>query len=732
MPKFSDNYYYRKCYFERDQVPTQSVMRNKMSPPLADVYFKSMTPKLKVLAGLEPPMKGGGSDWYVPPRDILQGKAVLKPEKKEHLSKLGFMGIDFFGEHLVKRHHKNMDEEQERVLQENDANWKKKVEISSRQQWEETSKEESQHNTSKIQNGFHEFRMLYATSVNNIETLLFDAAINEIEGIKDNAVKKMEERYKVFVKQQAVTLYDQYAMYLDREKKRLKNKFIENIERSRTAATNQLHNIKLDKHIAVEKLRLFLECQNLACQVYVALKEREDCRLEMEKSEHIHRKKMRKLKEDIALKDFEIQLSNEKEKKRQEFIRIWKKKVCHVVKKFQEFVGYCLKVLPNHADFFINMEKLMLIQLSDAMETPCSGSIFSAEPESDKDPVAKPHPFYVFCDKGFKPQINQDLCPKHCTSSASLLPVVVVNERLIYSACDNLEAFPDTVKQFIDGKRGEDTDVADDHDYTYDIPVRCTTSQQVLELKLESSIMQILQNEMPNVRDVPTKCCFCKIPYCFCSPLRPSEIVVDKRSKADLNPIPAKVPTGEKMTTREIELQHLREPKWKSYMKYVEPQRCKCGKRAKKHLEEHLPAYMRQRSTYEPVEIPNYEPCSMETLKELVKDAQGKRTPPPTPEKAESKTRNVSTQFSDPHFEELCTCFSDEGIEQLFKKLIIESRLFDDAAAPKMRVVDGSISASHLEKKPASFAEDTAYALRSMIHDSPILEELFKKGDCKF
>ncbi|CAH4029099.1 unnamed protein product [Pieris brassicae] len=735
MPQFSDNYYQRKCFFDRDQVPTQSVMKNKMSPPLAEVYFKSMTPKLKVLAGLEPPMKGGGTDWYVPPHDILQGKTVLKPEKKEHLAKLGFIGIDFFGDRLVKQHYKNMDEEEKQVLEENDANWKRKVAISSRQQWEETSKDAANNNTNKIRNAFEEFRIMYTSSINNVESLLFDAAIKEIDTVSNAAHKKMEARFKKFVKQQATTLYDLYANILDKEKTRLKNIFLENIEKSRTNTTNHLHNINLDKHVAVEKLRLFVECQNLACQAYVALKEREECRLDMEKSENIHQKKMRKLKEEIALKEFEIQLSKEKEKKRQEFIKVWKKKVCHVVKKFQEFVGYCLKLLPNHADFFINMEKLMLLHLSDAMENPSSESIFSPEPESDKDPVPRPHPFYVFCDKGFKPKIDQNLCPKHCTSSASHFPVVIVNNKLIYTKCDNFDMFPEQIKMFIDGHRGQDSDVIDDHDYTYDIPVKTTASQQILELKLESSIMQILQKEIPNIRNVPTKCCYCKIPYCFCSPLHASEIILQKPTQAADEPavVVPEISSGEKITTRKIELKHQREPKWDSYMKYVEPQKCKCGKRAKKHLEEHLPAYMRKQSVFEEVDLPNYETCPLDTLKILVKQARGKKTPPPTPVKVESKTKNVCTQYSDLEFEELCTCFSDEEIEKLFQKLIVESRLFDEAAEPKFKIVDGSIAmGSDLDKEPGSFAENRAYSLRNLIHESPILEELFKKEDCTF
>lgn len=84
MNDLSDNYYLRKCHLQRDQVPTQTMMKTKMSPALAAIYFNSMTPKLRIVAGLEPLLKGGGTDWYVPPEELLKGRSVLKPIEKKN------------------------------------------------------------------------------------------------------------------------------------------------------------------------------------------------------------------------------------------------------------------------------------------------------------------------------------------------------------------------------------------------------------------------------------------------------------------------------------------------------------------------------------------------------------------------------------------------------------------------------------------------------------------------
>jgi hypothetical protein len=724
MFKLSDNYYQRKCYFKQEQVPTQSVMLKKMSPPLAKVYFKSMRPKLKVLAGLEPPMKGGGSDWFVPPSEFLKGRAVLKPVAKEALKKLGFNGIDFFGEDIVAHHHKCMQEEQRKALLENDLTWKATIEASCQQKWEDASREAAERNTHKVCDAFNEFSILYTTSITQIEILLQDASLNEIKRAKEEAYQNMLRRFELLVKKQATMLYDLYIDKLNNEKARLKDQFLDNLERARSSTFRELHDINVEKHTAIEKLRHYMECQNLACRVYVALKEREECEREILLSKHKHEKKVKLLKEEIALKDFEISLAKEKEKKRQEFNRVWQKKICEVVKRLQMFVSYCLNSLPEQSEFFLNMEKLMLLQLNEAVDNPSAESILVHEKDTFHTPIPRPHPYFLFCDKGYKPEIDQNLCPQHCTSSASHLPVIVVNKRCIYAACNNFEMFSDKIKQYVQGKRGDDADFEDDQDYAKYVPVTVTPSEQIGELKLESSLLQVLQKEYPNIKEVETECCVCRVPHCFCSRLLAKKIsspVLPPKKEVSIHSIPS----GNKIERRDVELEHEKEPKWESYMDYVDPTKCRCAKTAKKHLREHLPAYMRNMSIYESPELPHYEPCSVATLQKLVRKAQRKR-PPPEPMVVKSRTRDVCTQYSEPEFDVLCTCMSDDEVNRLYNDLFKEPRPdgFD--------IVGGSAAANNLERRSSSFATERAYSLRNLLASSPELEEIFRKADCNF
>lgn len=731
MYSLHENYYHRQCYFEREQVPTQSVMKNKMQVPLAHVYFKSMNWKLKVLAGLEPPMQGGGPEWYMPPDELLACRAVLHPEQHEVLKKLSHEGIYLYGEKILKKYYKSLQREKEQALHENDLKWKKSIEDSNRRQYEESSKRQAFLNSSKIKEAFHEFEMIYRTATTSIETLIFDSAIQEIERVREEAYQKMKKKFEKLVHKQATMLYDKYNDMLMREKARLKGEFVKEVDTIHTDTSNQLHDINVEKHVAVEKLRKYLECQNLACQIYVALKEREACKKELELSKYEHNKKMKEMTRELEMKNFEIQNEREEEIKRQKFNAIWKNKVCHVVKKFQMFVEYCLKLLPQHAEFFTNMEKLMLLQLNEAIDNPSTESIIE---NSIEHPVLipRPHPFFLCCDRGFKPKLDETLCPKHCTSSAAQFPVIVVNKRFLYAACDNFQMYSEKINDFILGKRGDPIDFEDDHDYTYDVPFKYTSETAIEELKLESSLMQVLQHEVSNIKQVPIECCVCKIPNCLCSPTRPSRVSLPPMGPVTPEEPP---PEGKKIEPRSEELKVHREPKWESYMEYVLPKRCKCAKRAKKHLNEKLPAYMKNMSPYDVPDLPNYEPCNLEDIKRLVKNSRSSYEKKQSVDISDKivfpTTRDMGTQWSDHEFDILCTCFSESELANVLDKAMRDSMLFDpDKVGKRCSIVRLSARPSDMGKTASTFATDRAYSLRKLLDNDLELEQIFAKESC--
>ena len=400
----------------------------------------------------------------------------------------------------------------------------------------------------------------------------------------------------------------------------------------------------------------------------------------------------------------------------------------------QMLVSYCLKTLLDHAEFFINMEKLMLLQVNEALEDPCAKSINEVD-EQFQTPVPRPKPFYLFCDKGYKPKLEEDLCPKPSgASSLSDIPVIIVNKQCLYAACDNFDQFTDKLKEFIGGHRGDDVDFTDDLVYEHFNPVKYTDSQQLSEVKLESSILQVLQEEMPRIQtdeEIPNKCRGCELPWCSCRS--------DKESLKD--PLPghgsSASPENSKKTTiseRSINLnvssqlksstagpsanmnhlEHAREPKLKKYMRYTEPKKCACALSTKNHLGEHLPAYMRNMSRYDAVKLPNYETCSDITLKKLVQLANPQKTPSPIVELS-LKTKDVYTQCSDKKIDLLCTCFKHTNLDSC------------EPVRNKDQFILENVSPSYMKTRLGSFAVDRAHSLRQLIQDAPELKEMFYK-----
>ncbi|CAH0590095.1 unnamed protein product [Chrysodeixis includens] len=732
----SENYRLREFYLKTDTVPTMSVMKKKMSENLAAVYFKAMTPRRKVIAGLEPSLKGGGADWYVPPEELLQGRAVLKPTTKQLLSKLNHKGIGELGLRMYDRHEKIRKQERDRLMLEHDLKRRNDVEQGCKEVAEVTAQKAKTKNTEQMINDFAHFTYLYRESLGKFELLFHEAAVAEIKKIREAAIRKMEIKFGVALKTQATRLYSEYAEKLEGQKNRIKNEFIHKLEVMRTAMGDNIHDLNLDKHLAIENLRKFLECQKLACQVYVALKERDKCEKEIKEIKHMYKKEVKELEEKIAFQDLEIYLAKKKEKKRQEVVTIWQRKICHVIKKFQIFVTYCLNQLPEYAEFFLNMEKLMLIQLSQVLEKPTSESIIEVEPEQFHTPIPKPKPFYLFCDRGVKTDVTVDekLCPKQYTSSATQLPVIVINKRCIYAACDNFEQFNNKVKQYIHGVRGDDADFKDHNTYPHFVPIKYSSSTQLLDLKLESSLLQVLQQERPNIRDLPVQPDF-HDSSCLCTPCY--NPLLERFMTKPLKP-PSPVETAVfskdfKHTSKTVELTHEREPKWETFFEYVEPKKCVCTKKVgKKHLPDNLPPYMQRRSKYEQPELAQYEMCTVTDLKMLVKAARKQSTPPPV-ELVPSKTRNMSTQYEDMELEALCTCFTDVELEKFFSDLTIDAPVMVSpiSTSAGFKVV-GSSATGHLEQRQSSFATDQIHSLRNILEDFPKLVEVFANKDCSF
>ncbi|XP_047031436.1 uncharacterized protein LOC124638507 [Helicoverpa zea] len=725
MCNLSENYRLRECYLQRDEVPTQSAIRKSMGP-LADVFFNTLCPRRKVLVGLEPPLKGAGADWYLKPEDLLEGRAVLKPLKNKAVAKLNHEGIDKLGAKVFKKRCKDMERERESVLSDGDSQWRASVASACKQLERDLHDAYSKATTTHVSNAYKEFASLYRKSLSSIEKLFHESFIADIKKTRENAVQTMQANYAEKLKHQTTILCDVYDKKLMEEKVKLRQQFEEKLEIVRTCLGHIIHDINVDKHVTVDHLKQYYERQNLACMMYVSIKERELCLAELEESKRIHQKIAKKLTESVIIKDYEIYIEKLKEKRRQNFLVLWHKKVAKVVKHFQDFVTHCLFDLPEHAEFFINMEKLMLLQISEVLENPSAESIIVVQPEEQlKTPVPQAKPFYLVCDSGYKAKLDQDLCPRHTgtASTAQLLPAIIVNKSCLYAACDSFEQFTNKIKAYIHGYDNEE--IPDDLIYEHFQRFKYTPSQQQLELKLESSLMRVLQEEIDYVKQLPFKCSHCKMPLCVCLCSPPPSV-----SEAGSELVPTKPPIH--LTPSQL-LMHEQEPKWESYFNYVKPLRCTCGKTVMNDVQRHLPAYMRK-ATIGPPEIPEYEICPVSKLKELVKNAREEVPVPPSSSAVPVPKlyKDASTEYIEPVYEYMCTCLSDSEMETgRLLHIFADNKNVDKKWIGKPRLVGEDLSPSFMAQDLGEFATARAHSLMNLLKDTPVLEEIFDRDKLK-
>ncbi|GBP27296.1 hypothetical protein EVAR_77310_1 [Eumeta japonica] len=680
-----------------------------------------MPSKIKVHAGLQPILRGPGKSLHISPEDMLKGNVVLTPVKPEDVSSLGCSGIQMIQNKFLKSHQKTLETKKQAALDESDKKWLEIVKTICADNFKECSEKAKINNSIRLREAIRQFEVLYISSINKLEETLNAAPAEKIELLKEQIYNDKVSEYEKLVKQQATALYDKYETKLKEQKTLSRKYFIEGVENKRTEIATRIHDINLEKHRTVDKLRKLIEYQNLACQVYVMLKERKYSKAESGEMRYVHGKVTAKLTKELHQKELKIKIAHEQKRQREEYICPWKEKVRHVVKKFQEFVAYSLHNLPEYGEFFINAEKLMLLHMNSAIEDPNTESIFEEDVEEESTTSAPaPEPFVVFGDLKtdiFKKEIQKKLCPDRCF--CPLLPVLMINKRCIYAGCDNFQVFRDKIKAFIDGKRGDDNDFANEK---ITVDAERQPSKDVYKSTVESSMTRLLKKEQQSDKPICCKC-LCRLDVCFCSPPHLSDISLPLY-RQDPPPSLVRIPSGNKITTEEARTHHRREPTLEKFVKSVVPNKCDCANRLRKGLKEHMPPYMIKTSKYQSLAIPSYEPCSIATLKDIVEKLRG--TPPKTSKLTPTDIKiEAATQCQNRISCRLCSNAKTTGLRE-------ELRAFDDL--PQFKLVgehSPTKGSDYLFEKKDTFAMKRVRSLRQLLISYPSLKSLLDVHDNK-
>lgn len=117
----------------------------------------------------------------------------------------------------------------------------------------------------------------------------------------------------------------------------------------------------------MEQLRHCLECKNLANLMYVLCMERRKCGIERSVLEYKHKVSVDELNKTIQNQEEEIERLTEETEQKDKQLEIREKCLLEILKQFQKFINYALRATPTQAEFLLNVRKMMLFEITQAI-----------------------------------------------------------------------------------------------------------------------------------------------------------------------------------------------------------------------------------------------------------------------------------------------------------------------------------------------------------------------------
>lgn len=661
MSKIHEDYYLRKYYLENSKMPTQKMMTRKMGETLSSFYFNEMNDKLKALAGIELRTPLGAGNWCASPADILKGKNALKSVTKDFISHLKYINPYVLGEQVLRTESRLIKLRNQKVVAQNTQQWKEIIKKKCEEHEEIFTKEIVSDYKRNINVELKKCYATYMESMKQIENILRYSATNAVKQFREQTWELVKGYYKMQLQKQEIDLTDKYRNVLHKKKDKLRHKFIYNLQLNRTKAMAVIHDVKVEKLQTVEKLRNYFAYQNLACQLYVFLMEKEECERQKNELVNVHTEKINKLNTKMEVLEEELCNAKKKETKQRENYKYVEEKVYEIIRKFQLFVTYCLKLMPEHAEFFVNMENLMFLQLNESLDNSSSESILFEEKPTEIQENDKVETYLIFDN-------NPDTLN---------VPMFMINKHCVCAVCGNnkdLTKIRDSAEKLFEEKN---------FDYSCFKPVKCKSQHEIKELKLESSLMRIIKNEIKYLECITNPCCHCKKKECNCSLRFYSEAIAGVDESTNYETI--------YRPRRSVTKQYLGEC----------PKSCKCQELAKKELIERLPPYMLKVPNSEPV-LCNYEPCTPQELHHLI-----------TQSKIEKATKEKSIQHTE-----------FDVIYDYCKELYISDKIVVSENA--MNVNHAGSSSTIVTKSPRMCASEVTSDFKELISSEfELLKQIF-------
>lgn len=314
-------------------------------------------------------------DNWKSPSDLLIGIIELKPPLTSKVTKSKTHdGILEIGDDVLQAEYQEFLNDLRKLLDENDNCWKfilknekeeiyKKVKAKYKDVFEAKSKVMTKEMTKFYENSLQKLEEHIKIEVCNVLISLHASMISVLNSqIK---LKLQKEKRKLDIVLNAK--YEEEVKKIEKYYSLLLNNEYERKESIINFAINERNHA-----ISIFYEQILRE--RLTSTMYIMCTERKKCKIQKMLVEKIQNKEIIDIVEKIKAKLDMLRILKQKEFKISELNEEWEEKIKKILQIFFKFIIFALKLLPEQADFLLEFEKMVHLQLRDVMNSSLSKS----------------------------------------------------------------------------------------------------------------------------------------------------------------------------------------------------------------------------------------------------------------------------------------------------------------------------------------------------------------------
>lgn len=380
------------------------------------------------------------ADLWHSPSDVLEKVVQLVPPYTSRAVKgKSHEGIVDIGKEILEKERSHFDRHIDSLVEKNDTAWAM-IQIYEHENIEKKVKEVFE------QIFLEKYRIMQNEISNFMEQSLQDLEThlkNEVEtvSIKIDSTITADLNIEIHkrLKEHKCNLNKILEQNYNIEVNKLKTYYKQLLRKEQCISNKAIKKALCERNDALNAFCKEMEADKITSTMYVMCMERKKYKVKQFLLESYHNKEIREI---LGAREEKQELLEQYPNQSLSELNInWKEKLKKITQLFLKFISFSLKILPEQTTFLLDLEKIVILQLSEIQKSPLTTSsllidvaeevnnVFKFEKYEKDGNLCEADPFVI--DAGDVPEIN-----KHDSQD---LPYVRVGRQFIYAKCQKME-----------------------------------------------------------------------------------------------------------------------------------------------------------------------------------------------------------------------------------------------------------------------------------------------------